>query len=140
MPYYHGNLAVEKRQTAQIRETKKVIKHRYSISAKEKLLYLLVIVICSVIAGTVVFRYAQIYEINTRIQQIEQEIERLEKENRMLELEVRQLKEPKRLIEYGKAYGFSPSDENTVSEVSPEPVRSAPENMELAVKDSRTVN
>ena len=61
-------------------------------------------------------RYAQIYEINTRIQQMEQEIRRIELENSTLKLEVAKLQDNKRLLEISKELGYVPAD--SITEIS----------------------
>lgn len=120
--YYQGNLAVkEKRRQSEsqavYQETRRVVKRRKSIPTKEKLLYLFAIVICVVMAGFVIFRYAQIYEINAKIQQIENEIKSIENENDTLQLEAYKLSDPKRLIEKAKLLGLRPSQEEEVNEI-----------------------
>src|SRR5690606_9975645 len=92
-------------------------KRKKSIPTKEKLLYLFGVMICVIVAGLVIFRSAQIYEVNARIQQIEKEIERVETENATMQLEVNKLSDPKRLIEKAKLLGLRPSEEMEVSEI-----------------------
>jgi cell division protein FtsL len=115
----HGNLAVAKehKPKAKYIEKTKVVRRRAAIPAQEKLLYLFVIVLCVIIAGSVIWKYAQIYDLQTKIQQIEREMERLEKENQSLKLEVNRLKEPKRLIELGKALGLQPVESESIREI-----------------------
>ncbi len=116
--YMHGNLAVEERQPerrVKIRETKKTVYRKTAIPAQEKLLYLFTIIICVVVAGVIIWRYAQIYEVNTRIQQIEHQIEQLEVENTTLKLEIAKLQDPDRLIQKGVELGLTfPTDEQVV--------------------------
>jgi cell division protein FtsL len=121
--YMHGNLALDDRneRTIKTRETKQAAVRKQMIPAQEKLLYLFTIMICVVVAGVIIFRYAQIYEVNTRVQQIEAKIEQLENENRTLKLSVRKLQEPKRLIEMGEALGFVPSAEEKITQVVSNP-------------------
>lgn len=120
--YTHGNLAVRRDQehktTQRYIERTEIVTRKATLPAQEKLLYLFVIVLCVVISGSVIWKYAQIYEINTRMQQIEREIQLLEKENQSLKLEVNKLREPKRLMEIGKAMGFKPVEESGFSHVS----------------------
>lgn len=122
-PYMHGNLAVreERQQETGYRIKKKVVRRKVGIPAREKLLYLLLVMLSVVVAGSVIWKHAQIYEINTRIQQVEREIQQLEKENQSLELEVRRLKDPERMLELGKQMGFHPVGENAVSQIVPAP-------------------
>ena len=50
------------------------------------------VIVCVIVAGAILFRYAQIYEMNARIQQIEQQIRVLQQENSSLQLEIAKLK------------------------------------------------
>lgn len=128
----HGNLALddrtERKDRVKTRESKKTVVRRYTIPAKEKLLYLFTIILCVIVAGLIIFRYTQIYEVNTKIQHIEKEITRLEAENRSLMLSVRKLQEPSRLNEIGVQLGFSPPADEEISQVASPPVLPREEN------------
>lgn len=117
--YVQGNLAVkEQREThAAYREELRVVRRRKPIPTKEKLFYLFAILICVAAAGLVIFRYAQVYEVNAKIQQMEKEIQRLEEENNTLQLEVNVLNDPKRLIEKAKLLGLRQAEEGELSEI-----------------------
>ncbi len=119
--YMHGNLAVSPSQNQRVsmrRERSRVIVRKLAIPAKEKLLYLFVIVLCVVIAGAIIYNYAQIYEINTKIQQVEKEIETIDRENRTLMLSVRMLQDPKKLVEMGESLGFYVPNEESITQVT----------------------
>jgi cell division protein FtsL len=118
--YIHGNLALEERnqKKVKIRESRKVVYRKKSIPTQEKLLYLFTVALCVLVAGVIIFRYAQIYEVNTKIQKIEQEIKLLQDENETLKLEVYKLQDPKRLIEAGKALGLKEPGEEEISEIA----------------------
>lgn len=118
--YIHGNLAVEERTSkkVRVREKRRVVYRPKALPMQEKLLYLLTMVICVVLAGLIIWRYAQIYEVNTKIQKIENQIEMLQNENKKLKLEVNRLQDPKRLIEKAKELGLRPSNENEIREIS----------------------
>ncbi len=123
-----GNLAVKEAYVAdEVRTSvkKRTVVRKAVIPAKEKLLYLFAIIFCAVVAGSVIFKYAQIYEMNTKIHELESELQVLHKENQMLKLEVRKLQEPKRLLEEARQLGFSPSEEDVVSVVSPVRLKSS---------------
>lgn len=123
--YMHGSLAVEvdegqhTTQRVRVNERRKVVVHKQTVPAQEKLLYLFVIVLCVVVASIVIFRYAQIYEVNTNIQHIEKEIERLEMENKALVLSVRQQREPYKLYEKGVELGFIQPSEEAIGQITP---------------------
>lgn len=122
MAYMHGNLAFKEKKEEKVRykETREVVSQRIPLPAGEKLLYLFTILLCVAVAGTILWKYTQIYEVNTKMQQIEHEIKQLEKENSQLKVEARRLQEPKLLIEKGKMFGFIPSEEDTIEQVSPD--------------------
>lgn len=114
--YMHGSLAVdehrEQRRNVRVRETRKVVVRKHQVPAREKLFYLVAIMICVIVAGTIIYKQAQIYEVNTNIQHIEKEIERLEMQNKALVLSVRKMQEPNKLYEMGLEMGFvQPADE-----------------------------
>lgn len=117
--YIQGNLAIDekRKQKEKVIERKRVIYRRKSLPTQEKLLYLFTMVLCVIVAGVIIWRYAQIYEVNTKIQQIENEIHILENENKQLKLEVNKLQDPKRMIEAAKQLGLRPSGEGEIKEV-----------------------
>jgi cell division protein FtsL len=117
--YYEGNLAISQKKKPQVtyKETKRIVKRKKAIPTQEKLLYLFMIIVCVLVAGLVIFRYAQIYEVNAKLHQMEQQIQQLESENDTLELEVNLLQDPKRLIEKAKQLGLHSSIEEDISEI-----------------------
>lgn len=122
--YNYGNLAVreqyeQRKGQPAYRETRKVVRKAVSISGKEKLLYLIVIMMCVVIAGSVIWKHAEIYAVNTKMMQLEKEISRIDKENQELKLEVSKLDHPQRLQELGRQLGFSPIAEDHVNQINP---------------------
>jgi cell division protein FtsL len=111
--YIHGNLAVDEKKTLKqpekkVRETTKTVVRKKSIPMQEKLLYLFTIVVCVVVAGFIIFRYAQIYEMNVQMQKINKEIELLKQENIKLETKIAQLQNPQIIEEKAKELGFLP--------------------------------
>lgn len=106
--YIHGNLAVEQRTEQQVKakETKRVVQRNKTLPLQEKLLYLFTVAICVVVAGLIIWRYAQIYEMNANIRSIEQQIAKLEAENSILKQKVDALSEPHRMLEKAKELGF----------------------------------
>ncbi|NDI33673.1 cell division protein FtsL [Chengkuizengella sediminis] len=116
-----GNLAVKENVNRNVyrKKTQITVNRKKTISAPEKLLYLVAIIMCVVIAGFVIFKNAQIYESNTKMQQISIDIQKMEKENKNLKLEVRKMEDPKRLIEYAESLNFALTDEANVLQISP---------------------
>jgi len=116
--YVHGSAALDERRQEPVvyREKKKKVYRKSIVTPQEKLLWMFGIIICAVVASAILFRYAQIYEINTRIQQMEQEIRKIELENSTLKLEVAKLQDNKRLMEIAKELGYIPAD--TITEIA----------------------
>lgn len=96
--YMHGNLAVDERQSkasrVKIKETRKVVYRASRLPTQEKLLYLFTVLICVIVAGIVIWRYAQIYQMNTRIHNVEKQITQLETENSALKEKLSKMMDP----------------------------------------------
>lgn len=118
----HGNLATKPQQQAlpkvKVRETTKLVTRKKTLPTQEKLLYLFTVVVCAIVAGVIIWRYAQIYEMNTRIQQIERQIKLLEAENTVLKYKVTELSKPERLNELAKQLGYGPPETTQVKPVA----------------------
>lgn len=123
--YIHGNLAIEQRteNKPKVKETKKIVYRNKSIPVQEKLLYLFTVIICVAVAGVIIWRYAQIYEMNSDIKKIEQQIRQLEAENSVLKHKVEALSSPERLKQEAGKLGFGVPDEKQVT--TPDPVKPA---------------
>ncbi|QHW30384.1 cell division initiation protein [Paenibacillus rhizovicinus] len=84
MAYINGNLAMQPKrkpeQKPSYRETKKIVTKRKSIPMQEKLLYLFTILVCVVVAGVIIFRYAQIYQMEQQISTLTAKQARLEEQ------------------------------------------------------------
>ncbi|WP_274363320.1 septum formation initiator family protein [Paenibacillus thermotolerans] len=117
--YIDGSLALDERRSntaapavkTKAKPAAKKAQKVKSLTAPEKLLYLFGVVAFSLIAGIVIWRYAMIFEMNTRIVQMETEIRKLEKENTALKNEVAKLQDPQRLIDTGIQLGLVLPDE-----------------------------
>lgn len=114
--YMHGNLATEQKTQpkVKIRETRKVVYRSRALPLQEKLLYLFTVLICVVVAGLIIWRYALIYEMNADIKSIEQKISKLEAENSILKQRVDALSDPRRLEEEAKKLGYGVPGDNQV--------------------------
>jgi cell division protein FtsL len=111
--YINGNLAIEQKpaKKSKVQEQKKVVVKRKSIPVQEKLLYLFTVIVCVLVAGAIIWRYAQIYELNTRMQQIESQIKALQIENNKLKLEITKYQDPKKLLDQAKQLGLVPNED-----------------------------
>jgi cell division protein FtsL len=113
--YIQGNLAVEPKreqnQRVKIKETRKVVYRNRTLPTQEKLLYLFTVAVLVVAAGVILWRYAQIYQMNASILQIQQEIKQMQAENMALKQQIDKLQSPERLKEEATKYGMVPSDD-----------------------------
>jgi cell division protein FtsL len=108
--YVNGNLALQpKRKPGQetvIRETKKVVVKRKSLPVQEKLLYLFTVLICVVVAGVIIFRYAQIYDMNLQITQLNKEYQTINVELEEMKKQVEMLNDPERIRKLAESQGM----------------------------------
>ncbi|MDO3678151.1 cell division protein FtsL [Paenibacillus ehimensis] len=112
--YIQGNLAVEQRteNKVKVKETKKIVYRNKTLPVQEKLLYLFTVAVCVVVAGVIIWRYAQIYEMSSKIQDIEKNIAKLEAENSILKQKVDALSDHQRLEEEARSRGYSVAEPN----------------------------
>jgi cell division protein FtsL len=118
--YIQGNLAIDKKPTPKvtIKETKKVVYRSKSLPVQEKMLYLFTVVLCVIVAGVIIWRYAQIYQMNASMLQIQKDIRQIQAENSALKQEVEKLQSPERMQEKAKELGFMPQEDKQVSQVT----------------------
>ncbi|MFH5182826.1 septum formation initiator family protein [Paenibacillus sp. TAB 01] len=118
--YIHGNLAVEQKsqQKVSVKETKKVIYRNKTLPVQEKLFYLFTVLVCVVVASLIIWRYAQIYEMNTKILDMENNIQKLQAENSVLKKKVDALSAPDRLREEAVKLGLGPVKDKQISKVA----------------------
>jgi cell division protein FtsL len=126
--YVHGNLALEEQvnrdQTVRVREIKRKVYRKKAIPAQEKLLYLFTVVLCVIVAGTIIWRYAQIYEMNTQIHTIETKIKQLQAENDILKQQYNKANDPEKLRTEAEKTGLLQIDPDKVSHVPTKPTLS----------------
>lgn len=117
---YYGNLAMRPervqeqpqspaRQKAQ--QVNKVIRRR-SITMGEKLLYLVTIAVVVLVAGFIIYRYAQIYQINGQIQDTTRQYAQTTEQMKELQREVERLSDPKKIAEIAASYGMVKLESN----------------------------
>ncbi|WP_308638907.1 FtsL-like putative cell division protein [Paenibacillus silvisoli] len=117
MAYVNGNLALKpKRKTEprpQFRETRKVVLKRKSLPVQEKLLYMFTILVCVIVAGVIIFRYAQIYQMELQIKELSKQHEQLTEQIAYLTSEYEKAKDPAYIREQAKKQGLE-LDENPI--------------------------
>lgn len=131
MAYMHGNLAMKPEQRpdrgGHIEEQRKTVIRRKSLPVQEKLLYLFTIVVCVIAASVIIFRYAQIYQMNLEIRQLTQRYEQLNLQIKELERKVETLSDPNEITEKAIQLGMVyPEYDDVISvQLSGESVRTA---------------
>ncbi|MBD2844404.1 septum formation initiator family protein [Paenibacillus sp. IB182496] len=112
MAYMHGNLALQPKKEPQHapKPKKRVIVKRKTMPVQEKLLYLFTIAVCVIVAGTIIFRYASIYQMNVNIQDLNRQQNALSIEVQELKKKVEQLSDPQVLRGKAIEQGMVQSD------------------------------
>lgn len=127
----HGNLAMKPERRpdrgGHIEERRKTVIRRKSLPVQEKLLYLFTIVVCVIAASVIIFRYAQIYQMNLEIRQLTQRYEQLNLQIKELERKVETLSDPNEITEKAIQLGMVyPEFDDVISvQLSGESVRTA---------------
>lgn len=119
MAYINGNLALQPKrkqeQDYKIRETKKKVIKRKSLPVQEKLLYLFTVLVCVVVAGVIIFRYAQIYDMNLQIRQLTNEQQTMNVEMADLKRQVEMLSDPERIRKMAETQGMASSSDKGIT-------------------------
>lgn len=133
MAYVNGNLALQpKRKQEQqpaIRETKRVVVTRKTIPVQEKLLYMFTVLVCVAVAGVIIFRYAQIYDMNLKIKQLNNNYQTMNVEMEVLKKQVEKLSDPERIRKMAESQGMVSSLEGGIT------VQTADKELESAMRD-----
>ncbi|MEV5025033.1 cell division protein FtsL [Paenibacillus sp. LPE1-1-1.1] len=119
MAYVNGNLAMQPKrkqdQQPAIKETKRLVKTRKSIPVQEKLLYMFTVLMCVVVAGVIIFRYAQIYDMNLEIKKLNNNYQTMNIEMQDLKKQVEMLSDPERIRELAEKQGMVSSIEGGIT-------------------------
>lgn len=126
--YIQGNLALDQKPTpkVKIKETRKVVYRQKTMPVQEKMLYLFTVLLCVIVAGVIIWRYAQIYQLNTNMLVMQKQIREIQAENSVLKQEVMKLQSPERLKDEARKWGFLPREEEQVKEVTSKKVATNP--------------
>lgn len=127
--YIQGNLALDPKRSApaakvKIKETTKVVYRNKTLPTQEKMLYLFTVILCVIVAGVIIWRYAAIYQMNANILKMQSEIREMQAQNSALKQEVEKLQSPERIKGEAVRLGFNLGDEKKVSIVTPEKSKS----------------
>lgn len=119
MAYVNGNLALQPKrkqdQQTVIKETKRLVKTRKSLPVQEKLLYMFTVLMCVVVAGVIIFRYAQIYDMNLQIKKLNSEYQTMNIEMEDLKKQVEMLSDPERIRKLAENQGMVSSLEGGIT-------------------------
>jgi len=110
MAYQNGNLALKpKRRPEQqnYREKRTIVVKRKSMPMQEKLLYMFTIIAAVLVAGVIIFRYAQIYEVNLEVRNLGKQYDQMAIEIKELEKKVQSLSDPERIKQMAESEGMS---------------------------------
>ncbi|MFC5467157.1 cell division protein FtsL [Cohnella suwonensis] len=121
---YYGNLALrperveerERREQPAVRRdpVKSKAVRRRTIPIGEKLLYLAAVAAVVFVASFVIFRYAQIYQINGEVQEKNRAIELATEQSKELQKEVERLSDPERFTAWASEKGLVPIAGNEI--------------------------
>ncbi|MFX3633141.1 MAG: cell division protein FtsL [Candidatus Pristimantibacillus sp.] len=119
MAYINGNLAMQPKRKPEkkpvIRETRHVVVKRKSIPMQEKLLFIFTIVICVLVAGVIINRYAQIYDMSVQIKQVTNEYEAINIELKEMKKQVETLSDPSRVKDLAAKQGMTSTEQPGIS-------------------------
>ncbi|OBZ16674.1 cell division protein FtsL [Bacillus sp. FJAT-26390] len=119
MAYVNGNLALQPKrkqdQQTVIKETKRLVKTRKSLPVQEKLLYMFTVLMCVVVAGVIIFRYAQIYDMNLDIKKLNSDYQTMNIEMEDLKKQVEMLSDPERIRKLAESQGMVSSLEGGIT-------------------------
>ena len=121
--YIQGNLALDQKRSVpaakvKIKETTRVVYRNKSLPTQEKMLYLFTVLLCVIVAGVIIWRYASIYQMNASIMKMQGEIREIQSQNSALMQEVEKLQSPERMKGEAVRLGFNLDDEKKVSSVT----------------------
>lgn len=111
---YYGNLALRPERVQeqpksparqQAQQVNKVVRRR-SITMGEKLLYLVTVAVVVLVAGLIIYRYAEIYQINGQIQDTTRQYTQTTEHMKELQREVEHLGDMKRIQDLAEGYGM----------------------------------
>ncbi|AJY76360.1 cell division protein FtsL [Paenibacillus beijingensis] len=118
MAYTNGNLALQpkrKPDQKQVRETKRVLVKRKPLPVQEKLLYLFTVALFVVVAGVIIFRYAEVYQLNLEIKNLNKQYAQMTVDMKELQKQVQELSDPERIRKLAEnEYGMAPSEDSGI--------------------------
>ena len=130
MAYTRGNLAVQPKRKEEInplyREKTKVVTKRRVLPLQEKLLYMLTLGVCVLVAITLISRYVHIYDLNLQAQKLDKDIATAKKQISTFEMEKQSLEQ--KVAQKAKDLGYVSPDENTTIFIPANPISTEGDN------------
>lgn len=111
----YGNLAVKPEYTPQKQKVvvqRRTVKVRHGLPVKEKLSYLLLVVVFVAVSGILLSKYASLAETNYKVQEVQSKISAIQKEIDLLQIEVARLSSPERILLVAEQMGLTQRDGN----------------------------
>ncbi|MNO41755.1 Cell division protein FtsL [compost metagenome] len=117
MAYTRGNLAVQPKRKEEVnplyREKTKVVTKRRVLPLQEKLLYMLTLGVCVLVAITLISRYVHIYDLNLQAQKLDRDIATAKKQISTYEMEKQNLEQ--KVAQKARDLGYvSPNEDTTI--------------------------
>lgn len=130
MAYTRGNLAVQPKRKEEVsplyREKTKVVTKRRVLPLQEKLLYMLTLGVCVLVAITLISRYVHIYDLNLQAQKLDKDIATAKKQISTYEMEKQNLEQ--KVAQKAKDLGYVAPDENTTIFIPANPISTEGDN------------
>ncbi|MDH6370062.1 hypothetical protein CA600_22640 [Paenibacillus sp. VTT E-133280] len=130
MAYTRGNLAVQPKRKEEVnplyREKTKVVTKRRVLPLQEKLLYMLTLGVCVLVAITLISRYVHIYDLNLQAQKLDKDIATAKKQISTYEMEKQNLEQ--KVAQKAKDLGYVAPDENATIFIPANPISTEGDN------------
>jgi cell division protein FtsL len=113
---YYGNLALRPERAPEEtvrktqRESAKVVRRR-QLPIGEKLLYLFTIAVVVIVATFIIFRYAEMYQMNGKLQKMNNQYDQTTLQIKEMQRQVEALSDPSRIKAMATAQGMVPIDQ-----------------------------
>ena len=117
---YYGNLALQPERAGESAQQRGAVRktRRRALPVGEKLLYMLTVALLVAVAGVVIYRYAEIYQMNRTIQELKLEHDKMMTQVKELQREVDRLKDPSRIAEEASRQGFIRIDSRGIAVIT----------------------
>ncbi|UVI32189.1 cell division protein FtsL [Paenibacillus spongiae] len=129
MAYQNGNLALQPKRKPEeqvYREKRTVVVKRKPLPVQEKLLWLFTIIVGVLVAGIIIFRYAETYKLNIEVRNLTNQYNEMAVEMKELEKQVQVLGDPDRINKIAKSMNMSASKQDVMIDRKEQSTEQAP--------------